>query len=139
MPLGTEVGLGPGHIVLVGDPAPPPRKGTAPQFSAHIYCGQTAGWMKMPRLTKVGIRPGHIVLDGEPAPPPKGGTSLPLPIFSSYLLSPTLWVDQDDTWYEGRPRPREHCVRWDPDPPKRGISTSPIFGPCQLYPNVRTS
>jgi len=28
MPLGTEVlGLSPGHIVLDGDPAPPPRKG----------------------------------------------------------------------------------------------------------------
>jgi len=27
MPLGMEVGLGPGHIVLDGDPAPPPRKG----------------------------------------------------------------------------------------------------------------
>jgi len=28
MPLGIEVGLGPGHIVLDGDPAPP--KGTEP-------------------------------------------------------------------------------------------------------------
>ena len=27
VPLGTEVGVGPGHIVLDGDPAPPPRKG----------------------------------------------------------------------------------------------------------------
>ena len=27
MPLGTEVSLGPGHIVLDGDPAPLPRKG----------------------------------------------------------------------------------------------------------------
>jgi len=27
MPLGTEVGLGPGDIVLDGDPVPPPRKG----------------------------------------------------------------------------------------------------------------
>jgi len=27
MPLGTEVGLGPGDIVLHGDPAPSPRKG----------------------------------------------------------------------------------------------------------------
>jgi len=27
MPLGMEVGLGPGHIVLDGDPAPLPRKG----------------------------------------------------------------------------------------------------------------
>ena len=25
MPLGTKVGLGPGHIVLRGDPAPPPK------------------------------------------------------------------------------------------------------------------
>ena len=30
MPLGTEVGLGPGHIVLDGDPAPP--KGAQPHF-----------------------------------------------------------------------------------------------------------
>jgi len=29
--LGTEVGLGPGHIMLAGDPAhPPPQKGTQP-------------------------------------------------------------------------------------------------------------
>jgi len=35
MPFGTEVGLGP-HW-----PAPPPKRGTAaPQFSAHVYCGQ---------------------------------------------------------------------------------------------------
>ena len=33
MKLGTEVGLGPGHIVLDGDPAPPPQRGTAlPNF-----------------------------------------------------------------------------------------------------------
>ena len=29
MPLGKEVGLGPGHIVLDGDPTP--------KFSAHVY------------------------------------------------------------------------------------------------------
>jgi len=29
MPLGTEVGLGPGAIVLDGDPAPPKERGTA--------------------------------------------------------------------------------------------------------------
>jgi len=27
MKLGMQVGLGPGHIVLDGDPAPPPPKG----------------------------------------------------------------------------------------------------------------
>jgi len=41
MKLGTEVGLGPGHIMLDGDPAHPPPKGISPQFSAHIYCDQT--------------------------------------------------------------------------------------------------
>jgi len=30
MKLGMEVGLGPGHIVLDGDPAPPPPKGHSP-------------------------------------------------------------------------------------------------------------
>ena len=34
MPFRTEVDLGPGHIVLDGDPTPP-RKGEL----AHVYCG----------------------------------------------------------------------------------------------------
>jgi len=96
------VGLGPGHVVLDGDPAPPqkggtatpifgqclsyggrprlrwgpsspPKRGTAlPHFSAHVYCGQTAGWIKTPLGTKVGLSPGHIVLHGDPAPPKRG-------------------------------------------------------------------
>ena len=42
MPLGTKVGLGPGYIVLNGDRAPlPPKNGHSPQFSAHVYSGQT--------------------------------------------------------------------------------------------------
>ena len=49
MPLGTEVGLGPSDVVLDGDPAPLPKEGQSPlQFSAHVYCGQTATWIKMP-------------------------------------------------------------------------------------------
>jgi len=32
MSLGTKVGLGPGRIVLHGDPAPPPKRGTVPNF-----------------------------------------------------------------------------------------------------------
>ena len=30
MPLGMELGLGPGDFVLDGDPAPPPQKGRIP-------------------------------------------------------------------------------------------------------------
>jgi len=32
MPLGVEVGLGEGHIVLDEDPAALPKRGTAPNF-----------------------------------------------------------------------------------------------------------
>ena len=32
MKLSTEIGLGPGHIVLDGNPASPPKRGTAPNF-----------------------------------------------------------------------------------------------------------
>ena len=66
MPLGTEVGLDPSNIVLDRDPArPPPKRRQSPQFSAHVYCGQTAGWIKMPLGMDVDLGPGHIVLDGE--------------------------------------------------------------------------
>ena len=48
MSLGMEVGLGPGDFVLDGDPAPLPKEGVEPtQFSAHVHCGQTAGWIKI--------------------------------------------------------------------------------------------
>jgi len=76
MPLGKQVGLGPEDIVLDGDPAPLPKMGhSSPHFSAHVYCGQTARWIKMLLGTKVGLGPGHIVLDGDPAPPAKTGHS----------------------------------------------------------------
>jgi len=75
MPLRMEVGLSPGHIVLDGDQLHLHQRGTAlpPPFSAHVCCGQTAGWIKMPLSMEVGLGPGHIVLDGDPAPLPKKG------------------------------------------------------------------
>ena len=53
MPLGMEVGLGPGHSVLDGYPAPSP-KGHSPQFSTRVCSGQTAGWTRMPLGMEVG-------------------------------------------------------------------------------------
>jgi len=66
----TKVGLGPGDTVLDADAAPrPPKRGTAvPQFSAHVCCGQIAGWIKMPLGTEVDLGPGLFVLDGDSAP-----------------------------------------------------------------------
>ena len=83
IPLGTEVGLGLRDIVLDGDPAPPPSKGTAPHFSACICCGQMAGWIKMPLGMEVGLGPGNFVLDGDRAPPLQKGGRAPLPKFSA--------------------------------------------------------
>jgi len=80
MKLGMQVGLGPRHIVLDGDPAPPPPKGHSPPFSAHICCGPMAASIKMPLGTELGLGPGDFVLelDGDPAlPSPTGGRSPP--------------------------------------------------------------
>ena len=130
-----EVVLGPGHIVLDDDPAPFPQKGQSPQFSAHFYCGQTAGCIKMPLGMEVGVSPGDFVLDGDPAPQKEGGP----PIFGPCLLWPNSWMDQDATWYGGRPRPRRHCVRWGPSfpAPKGAHQPTPSLGPCLLWPNGR--
>jgi len=67
MPLGTEVGLGPGDTVLDWDQLPH-GKGHSPHVSAHVYCGQTAGWIRISLGTEVGLGPGDIVLDEDPAP-----------------------------------------------------------------------
>jgi len=70
MTLGMVLGLDPSHIVLDGAPAPLPQKGADPQFSAHFYCRQTAGCIKMSLGMEVGLSPGDFVLDGDPASPP---------------------------------------------------------------------
>ena len=75
----------PGDIVLDRVPAPP-KRGTASSFLDHVYCGQTAGWMKTPRGTEVDLSPGHIVLDGDPASLLWKGHGSP-PFFSAHVCS----------------------------------------------------
>jgi len=56
--------------LLDGDPASPsPKRGRSPQFSAHVYYGQTAGWIKMALGIEVGLGPGSSLS-------PKRGLSL---------------------------------------------------------------
>ena len=77
MALGTEVGLGPGHIVLGGDTAPLPKKGAEPpQFLAHLYFSQTAGFIKMPLGMEVGLSLGDCVR-WRPSPLPQKGRAPP--------------------------------------------------------------
>jgi len=58
-----------------GPSCPLSKRGRSPpQFSAHFYYGQTAGWIKMALGMELGLGPGDFVLDGDPAAPsPKRG------------------------------------------------------------------
>jgi len=82
---------------------------------ALVNCGQMVVWIKMKRGMQVGIGPpDHLVLDRDPAPPKRGTAPSN---FWPCLLWPNGWMDQDATWYGGRPRTRRHCVRWGPSSP----------------------
>jgi len=104
MKLGMQVGLGPGHIVLDGDPALPTQRGTAPtQFLAHICCGQMAAWIKMPLGMELG-QPRRLCVRWRPhSTLPKKAGRAPSTIFSPLLLWPNGCMHQDATWYGVRP------------------------------------
>jgi len=133
MKLRMQVGLGPGHIVLDGDPAPSP-KGHNPQFSAHICCGQTAGWIMMTFDMEVGHRPRRLcVRCGPSSPSPKRERC---PQFSAHVycgqtagwikmaLGMELGLGLGYIVLDGNPAPL----------PKKGAEP-PIFGPYLLWPN----
>ena len=126
MTLGTEVELGPGHIVLYGIQLPSPKRGRSPQpnfrpisIVAKGLHGCHLQWSR-PQARRLCVR-------WRPSPSPKRGRSPP--IFSPCLMWPNGCMDQDATWYGGRPWPRRHCVRWGPSSPspKRGPSPRPNF------------
>ena len=102
-------------------------------MSAHVCCNQTAGWITMPLGWEIRLGPGSIVLDG--APPPKKKMKHNSPHFSSHVLWSNGWIDQDATWYGGRPRPWPHSVGWSSSSRQKRHNTPPHFGPCSLGPN----
>jgi len=82
-----------------------------PQFSAHAYCGQTAGSIKVGLGRDVGLGPRHIVLDQDSAPLPKKRSRAPnfRPIF---IVAKRLDTPRYATWHGGSPQPRRLCVKW---------------------------
>jgi len=48
------------------------------------------------------------------------------------VLWPNGWMDQDATWYGGRPRPGWYCVRWGPSSPHGKGHSSPHFLPMSI-------
>jgi len=86
----------------------------------------------MPLGMEVGLSPCDFVLDGDPAPYPKRGVAPP--VLGPRLLWPNGYMDQDVTWYGGRPRPIRDIV-FDVDtaaPIKRAHPPSPNFWPLSI-------
>jgi len=66
MLLGMDLGLGPGDILLDGDPAAPlPKKGAT---FRPMSCGQTAGWINMPVGTEIGLAQTALCYMGTQVP-----------------------------------------------------------------------
>jgi len=53
------------HCVRWGASSPSSKGAQPPKFSAHVYCGQTAGWIKVVLGMKVDLSPGDFTLDGD--------------------------------------------------------------------------
>jgi len=109
-----------------------PKKGAEPlpEFSAHFYCGQTDGCIKMPLGMEVGLKEHKVEhkvawAKGTQLPPEKRAHP-PHPIFDPCLLWPYGWMDEDAAWYGSRHRPRPHCIRRGLSYPRKGHS-SPLF------------
>jgi len=108
----------------MGTQLPSPKNWhSLPQFSAHVYFGQTAGWIKMPLGMEVGLVPGHTVLDGDP--PLKRGTASsnfrPMSVVAKRLDGSRCHL------HEGRPRPRQQCVRCGRSSTTHGSQHPPQF------------
>jgi len=116
-------------------PAVPKGGGWTPtQFSAHFYCDQTAGCIKMPLGMDVGLSPGDFVLDIEIHSRLSNKGRSP-PNFWPVLLTPSGSMDQDATWYGTHTVASAQATVLDGDPapsPQGGWSTLPNFRPISI-------
>jgi len=132
MPLGTKVGLGP----ATRSPLP---KGAHPQFSAHVYCGQTVGWIKMPLGAKVGLSPGDSVLDRDRAPLPTKGVEPRFQFSAHFHCGQTAGCIKMLLGTEVGLSPGDFVLDGDPALPsperQRSPGGAPNFRPCLFRPN----
>ena len=132
-----DVSLSPGDLVLDGGPVPPQKGSGAHKFSAHVYCAQTAGWIKMPLSTKVGLSPGDSVLDGDPAPLPTKGVEPPSQFSAHFYCGQTAGCIKMPLGMGVGLSPGDFGLDGDPPPKgrRRPGADTPIFGPLLLWPN----
>jgi len=118
----------------MGTHLPLPKRGLSPQFSVHVYCGQTAGWTKMALGMQMGLGPGHIVLDRDPAlPSPKRGRTRQFSVHV-YCGQTAGWIKMPVGTEVGL-GPGDIVLHANRLPPQKKWHSPSIFGPCLLWPN----
>jgi len=118
----------------MGTQLPSQKRRTEPQFSAHLYCGQTPGCIKVPLGMEVCLSIGDCVRWG-PSPYPKRR--------SPTQFSAHVYCGQTAAWIkmplgmEVDLGLRDIVFDMNPATPRqKGYTHShPIFGPCLLWPN----
>jgi len=116
------------HCARWGHSSPPQKRAQSPQFSAHLYCGQTAGCIKVPLDLGVGLSLGDCVR-WRPSP-------LPQKVRSHTKFSAHVYCGQTAAWIK-MPLGTEldlglRDIVFDVDPAtpeKRAHPPHPIFGP----------
>jgi len=116
----------------MGPQLPSPKKGSDPQFSAHFYCCQTVGCIKMPLGMEVGLSSGGFVLDGDPASPPLKGHN---PKFLSNVRcgQTTAWM-KTPVGKEVDLGPGYIVLDGVPALREKGTAVPHLFGPWLLWP-----
>jgi len=125
----------PRRLCIRWGPSHLPQKGRSPtQFSAHVYCDQTAAWIKMLLGTEVGLGPRDIVFDVDPATPRKRGTSTSTQ-FLAHVYSGQMagWM-KTPLGTEVELGPSRIVLDGVPGPPKGAQQPPPpLFGSCLLW------
>jgi len=116
----------------MGTQLPPEKRAQPPtQFLAHIYCGQMAGWIKMPLGMEVNLGKGDTVSVGRSSPPPKRGTApsfRPMCIVAKQLDGTEVHLGPGHIVLGGDPAPL-------PNPCERGTAAS-SFQPMSILATV---
>ena len=109
----------------------PSKRGKAPQFTAHVSCGQTVGWIKMKLGTQVGFDPATLCQIGTQLPQ-KRGTALPQ--FSAHVrCGQTAGWTKMPLGMEIGLGPGEFVLDGDPAPPQeRHRPFPPNFRPMSI-------
>ena len=137
-PLDTEVDLGPGHVVLDGDPAPHGKGHSSPHFLAHVCYGQTVAhisnyWALVntafwaPVCKKVRPMLSDCCLSVLSCP-------VCLSVTLVYCRQTVGWIKMKLSVQVGF-GPGHIVLDGDAAPLPQREWSPPIFGPCLLWPN----